>query len=89
MTISEFSFGPENIGASRPLATLSSFSPEYSGKPWPVIVVSPSGKFPSKGSSTKDTPIATAKPTTRTTAPAIMKFLFNCFLSRNIIIQQC
>ena len=24
----------------------------------------------------------------KTTAPAMIKFLFNCFLSRNIIIQQ-
>ena len=88
MTISEFSFGPENIGASRPLAILSSLSPAYSGKPCPEIGVSPYGKLPSKGASTKETPIATAKPTTKTTAPTMIKFLFNSFLSRNIIIQQ-
>ena len=48
--ISEFSFGPENVGAGRPIATLSSFSPAYVGKTSPVTLVSPSGRPAVKGS---------------------------------------
>ena len=54
---------------------MSSFSDANSGRKSPFTVVSPSGKLPSKGSSTSVTPIATANPIARTTPPAIKKFL--------------
>ena len=82
VTISEFSFGAEKVGAASPLAILSSFSEANSGSKSPFIVVSHSGKFQSNGSSTRVTPIATASPIARTTPPAIIKFLFNYFLPR-------
>ena len=58
LTISEFSFGAENIGAARPAATLSSFSPANSGSKSPVTVVSPSGSPAATGSELNVTPIA-------------------------------
>ena len=41
------------------------------------IVISPSGSPAATGSELNVTPIAIASPKTRTTTPAIMKFLFN------------
>ena len=51
--ISEFSFGPENVGADSPIAILSSFSPAKFGRESPVTVVSPSGRPAVKGSVLK------------------------------------
>ena len=87
-TISEFSFGPENVGAGRPIATLSSFSPAYVGKTSPVTLVSPSGRPAVKGSELNVTPTATARPITKSTPAAIKKFLFNVFSPCIVIIQE-
>ena len=66
--------GAENIGAARPRAILSSFSPANSGSKSPVTVVSPSGSPAATGSELNVTPIAIASPVSYThlTLPTIL-----------------